>query len=109
MDFQQMVVAEQEVEGTVAACGATLTGAIAAITGGFKFSTGNASWTGSGGGIAAHRYGVFYYLGTLWSLTNPLIGYFVGDSAPADVPLVASGNTLQYTCPANGWFTKTRT
>lgn len=78
------------------------------LTTGFKFSTGNASWTASGGGIPAWRYGVLYVVGSLWGLTSPLLGYFTGDSAPADVPLTASGNSLQITCPANGWFTDIR-
>lgn len=78
-------------------------------TTGYKFSTGNASWTASGSGIPAWRYGVLYYNGALWSLTSPLLAYFTGDSAPADIPLTAAGNTLQITCPANGWFTFTRT
>ena len=79
------------------------------LTTGFKFSTGNASWTASGAGIPAWRYGVIYYSGALWGVTSPLLAYFTGDSAPADVPLTAAGNTLQVTCPANGWFTVTRT
>lgn len=81
--------------------------AATAISGGFKFSSGNASWTASGGNIPAHRYYVMYVSGTLWSLTNPLIGYFVGDSAPADIPATTTGNTLTATCPANGWFDAT--
>jgi hypothetical protein len=90
--------------------GATLaTPTITAVSGGFKFSTGNASWTASGAGIPAWRFGVLYVSGTLWALTSPLLAYFTGDSAPADVPLTASGNTLQITCPAGGWFTVTRT
>jgi hypothetical protein len=77
-------------------------------TTGYKFSTGNASWTASGTGIPAWRYGVIYVSGALWGITSPLLGYFTGDSAPADVPLTASGNTLQVNCPANGWYTVTR-
>lgn len=89
--------------------GATLaTPAVTAITNGFKFSSGNASWTASGAGIAAWRYGIIYVSGALWGLTSPLLGYFTGDSAPADVPLTAAGNQLVIACPANGWFTKTR-
>jgi hypothetical protein len=89
--------------------GATLSApAITAITGGFKFSSGGASWTASGAGIPAWRYGVIYVSGALWGITSPLLGYFTGDSTPADVPLTASGNTLQVNCPANGWFTDTR-
>lgn len=78
-------------------------------TTGFKFTTGNAVWTGSGAGIPAWRFGVIYVVGVLWGVTNPLLGIFTGDSAPADVPLTAAGNVLQINCPANGWFTDTRT
>jgi hypothetical protein len=82
---------------------------ITAISGGFKFTTSNAAWTASGTGIPAWRNGVLYVSGALWGITSPLLAYFVGDSAPADVPLTASGNSLTITCPANGWFTVTRT
>jgi hypothetical protein len=66
-------------------------------------------WTASGAGIPAWRYGVLYVVGSLWGITSPLLAYFTGDSTPADVPLTASGNQLQVNCPANGWFTETRT
>jgi hypothetical protein len=52
---------------------------------------------------------VIYVSGALWGITSPLLCYFIGDSTPADVPLTASGNILQINCPANGWFTDTRT
>lgn len=78
-------------------------------TTGYKLSTSAAIWTASGTGIPAWRYGVLYVVGSLWGITSPLLAYFTGDSAPADVPLTASGNTLQINCPANGWFTITRT
>jgi hypothetical protein len=78
-------------------------------TTGYKFSTGNASWTASGSGIPAWRYGVIYVVGSLWGITSPLLAVFTGDSAPADIPLTAAGNSLQVTCPANGWFTIVRT
>ena len=81
--------------------------AATAITGGFKFSSANPVWTASGGSIAAWRYAVMYVLGTLWGMTNPLIGYFLGDSTPADIAATTSGNTLTQTCPANGWFDAT--
>lgn len=85
--------------------GATLSSpTITAISSGFKFSTGNGSWTASGGNIAAWRYGIIYVSGTLLGKTNPLLGYFVGDSTPADVPATTTGNTLTVTCPAAGWF-----
>lgn len=78
-----------------------------AISGGFKFSSAAPVWTASGSGIPAHRYYVMYVLGTLWGMTNPLIGYFVGDSTPADIPLTTSGNTLTATPAAGGWFDAT--
>ena len=75
-----------------------------AITGGFKFSSGNASWTASGGNIAAFRYAVIYVVGTLWGKVNPVIGYMLLDSTPADVPATTTGNTVGINCPAAGWF-----
>lgn len=88
--------------------GATLASlAKSAVTGGFKLSSGNAAWLASGGSIPAWRYGVLYVVGTLWGMTNPLIGHFVGDSAPADVPATGDGNPLTVNCPAAGWFSAT--
>lgn len=78
-----------------------------AIAGGFKFSSANPSWSASGGSIPAHRYYLLYVVGTLWGMTNPLIGYFVGDSTPADIPATTSGNNLTVTVPAGGWFDAT--
>lgn len=83
--------------------------AVAAIAGGYKFSTGNALWTAAGGSIPAWRYGVIYVVGALWGITSPLLARFIGDSAPADVAATSSGNSLQVNCPANGWFTDLRT
>lgn len=73
-----------------------------AITGGYKFSSANAVWTPSGGSIPAWRYGVMYVSGTLWGLTSPLVGYFLGDTTPADIPPASAALTI--TCNANGWF-----
>ena len=88
--------------------GATLASpTITSITGGYKFSTGNASWTASGGSIPAWRNGVLYVSGSLWGLTSPLLGFFLGDSTPADIAATASGNTLTINCPAGGWFDET--
>jgi hypothetical protein len=75
-----------------------------AITNGFMFDSADPSWTASGSGIPAHRYYVMYVVGTLWGKTNPLIGYFIGDNTPADIPLTASGNPLTVTVNASGWF-----
>lgn len=83
-------------------------GVVAATAGndGYKLSSGNFSWTASGAGIPACRYAILYYnnAAALWGVTKPLIGYILLDSAPADVPLTASGNTLTIACPATGWF-----
>jgi hypothetical protein len=88
--------------------GATLANdAATAIAGGFKYSSDNVAWTATGGNIPAWRYAVLYASGSLWGLTSPLIGYFLGDSSPANVPATTTGNTLTIACPAAGWFTAT--
>ena len=75
-----------------------------AISGGFKYSSDNPTWTATGGSIPAWRYAVFYVEGTLRGMTNPLIGYFLGDTTPADIPATTDTNTLTIACPAGGWF-----
>lgn len=91
--------------------GIALTGVASANAGntGWKLTTGNAVWTATGGNIPAWRYMVLYYSGALWGLLNPLIGYALGDSTPADVPATTTGNTLTVTAPATGWFDTTPT
>lgn len=85
--------------------GQALTSKVAtSITGGFKFSSASPTWTATGGSIDAWRYGVIYVVGSLWGLTNPVIGYFVGDSTPANIPATTVGNTLTVTVPSGGWF-----
>ena len=85
--------------------GATLTGKlVTAVTGGWKFESDDPAWTATGGNIPAWRYGVLRVDGALWGKTSPLIGYFVGDTTPADVPATTDGNPLTITCNANGWF-----
>lgn len=85
--------------------GAALASMVAtAISGGYKFSSASPSWSASGGNIPAWRYAVIYVVGTLWGMTNPVIGYFVGDSTPADIPATTSGNSLTINTPAGGWF-----
>jgi hypothetical protein len=70
------------------------------------FKTGNnPSWTGSGAGFTA-RYYVLRANGTLNGKVNPLIGYGLLDSAPADVSF-AAGNTVTLTQNAAGWLTLT--
>ena len=73
-------------------------------TNAFAFDSADAVWTASGGSIPAQRYAVMYVNGSLWGLTSPLVGYFVGDNTPADIPATTAGNTLTYAAPAAGWF-----
>lgn len=88
--------------------GATLGSVVStAISGGYKLASADVVWNATGGNIPAWRYAVFYVSGTFNGKTNPLIGYFTGDTTPADFPATVSGNPLTLTCPANGWFTMT--
>lgn len=85
--------------------GATMTSvASTSIAGGYKLTGTVPAWTASGSGIPAHRYYVMYLSGTVWGLVNPIIGYFIGDNTPADIPLTTAGNTLTVTQSASGWF-----
>ena len=86
--------------------GITLTNSVTGITGGFKFSTTSPSpirWTASGGDIPTWKYAVMYVSGSLWGKTNPVVGYFEGESG-STVPATTSGNNLDITVPTNGWF-----
>lgn len=80
---------------------------VTAISGGWKYATDDVVLTASGSGIPAWRYAVLYVSGTLWGMTNPLIGYFLGDATPADIPLTPNGNTLTLGCPTDGWLSVT--
>lgn len=77
-----------------------------AITNGFNFDSDDVVWTASGGNIPAWRTAAMYVSGTLWGKTNPLIGAFVGDASPADIPATTTGNNLTLVAPAAGWFDK---
>ena len=102
-------VSANEIAATGGYASATLgTPVFTAVTKGFNFSSANPAWTASGASIAAWRYGVLYVSGTVDGYVNPLIGYFLGDSTPADVPATTDTNTLTITCPAGGWFDITR-
>ncbi len=72
-----------------------------------KFTSAAAVWTASGGSIPAWRYGVVRASGTLNGKVDPVVGYFLGDSTPADVPLTTSGNTLTVTPNASGILSAT--
>lgn len=76
--------------------------ALSESSGTIKFTGDAVVWTASSGNIPAWRYGVVYYLGTLNGKVNPVVGYFLGDSAPADVPATTDGNTLTVTPNAAG-------
>lgn len=85
--------------------GATLaTDTVSTTTNGWKYDSDDPAWTASGGAIPAWRYAVMYVSGSLWGKTNPLIGYFLGDTTPADVPATSDGNPLTITVPTAGWF-----
>lgn len=86
----------------------TLAQAATADNDGFKFTSGNPTWTASGGNIDAWNMYVIYAVGTVWGLTNPVIGYGYGFAGGAsDVPATSDGNTLTITMPATGWFDRT--
>lgn len=72
-----------------------------------KFTADATVFTATGGSIPAWRYGVVYVSGTLNGKVNPVIGYFIGDSAPADVPATTVGNTLTITPSASGILSAT--
>jgi hypothetical protein len=83
-----------------------LTGVSLTQTGGVvKFTAAPAIWTASGGNIPAWRRGWVYYNGTLNGKVNPVVGHFLGDATPADVPATTDGNDLTITPHANGILT----
>ena len=88
--------------------GAALASVVLSQTGGVvKFTAAAQVWTATGGSIAAWRYGMVYYLGTLNGKVNPIVGYFLGDATPADVPATTVGNTLTVTPNASGILSAT--
>lgn len=88
--------------------GATLTGVTLTQTAGVvKFTASAQVWTADGTGIPAWRYGVVYASGTLNGKVNPIVGYFLGDSTPADIPLTTATNTLTVTPNASGILSAT--
>jgi hypothetical protein len=83
--------------------GIALTGVALTQAGGtVKFTSNPAVWTAAGGSIPAWRYGYLYYNGTLNSKVSPLVGHFLGDNTPADIPATTNGNTLTVTMNAAG-------
>ena len=89
--------------GGVALSGVTLTQTGGVVT----FDAADLVWTASGSGIPAWRYCYIYYLGTLNGKVNPLVCYCIGDSAPADIPLTTSPNTITFQLSASGIISAT--
>lgn len=87
--------------GGIALTGVALTQAAGTV----KFTSSAATWTATGGNIPAWRRGVIYYAGTLNGKLNPIVGHFLGDAAPADIPATTTGNTLTVTPNAAGLIT----
>ena len=97
-------VSANEVSATAGytAGGVTLSSvALTQTSGVVKFTSAAATWT-SAGSFPAWRRGVVYASGTLNGKVNPIVGHFLGDSTPADVPITTSGNTLTVTPNASG-------
>ena len=46
-------------------------------------------------------------VGTLNGKVDPIVGYFLGDNTPADVPATTVGNTLTVTPNASGVMSAT--
>lgn len=83
--------------------GITLTGiTLTQAAGVAKFASGVAVWTATGGPLPAWRYGVVRAVGTFNGKVDPIVAYFVGDAAPADVPATTPGNTLKFVPDAAG-------
>ena len=83
--------------------GQTLTGVTWTQSGATcNFDANNAVWTATGGPITA-RYAVVRLSGTFDSVVDPLIGYILLDSTPADVTATDT-NTLTIAWNASGIF-----
>lgn len=83
--------------------GAALANDALTLTGGtVKFSSDALEWTAGPGSIPPWRYGVIRAVGTFNGKVDPIVGYFLGDAAPADVPATTAGNKLSFTPNASG-------
>lgn len=93
--------------GYVTGGGALSSVALTETAGVIKFTSSPFVWTASGGNIPAFRRGLVYYLGTLNSKVNPIVGHFLGDSGGSDVPATVDGTTLTFTPNASGILSAT--
>lgn len=83
--------------------GGELTGVVLNQSAGtVKFTSSAFTWVAAGAGIPAWRRGVVYYLGTLNSKVNPIVGHFLGNAADIDIPATTSGNPLVVTPNPDG-------
>ena len=96
----------------VAAAGGYITGGLAAtgldvtrstVTTTYKLA--NFDLTATGGDIPTWRYAVLYASKTANGITNPLIGYVLGDTTPANIPLTPEGAVLRIRVNPSGLFT----
>lgn len=96
--------------GGYTAGGVTLgTDVLSQTAGVVKFTADVAAWVASGAGIPAWRTAVIRAIGTLNGKVDPVVGYFVGDTAAGgtDVPLTTAGNSLTVTPNASGFLAVT--
>lgn len=88
--------------GYTAGGGTLANDALTQTAGVVKFTSDAFVWTATGGSIPAWRRGVVYASGTMNGKVNPIVGHFLGDNTPADIPATTVGNTLTVTPNASG-------
>lgn len=81
--------------------------ALTVSAGTVKFTCDQLVMTATGSGIPAWRRGVVIASGTLNGKVNPIVGHFLGDNTPADIPATTAGNTLTFTPNASGILSAT--
>lgn len=104
-DIKADIVANEVANGNGYTTGGVTLGSVTwtRSSGTVTFDAADATWTGSSSGFTA-RYLAIYASGTLNGRTDPLVGYIILDSAPADVA-VAAGNIMTVQWNASGIFT----